>query len=89
MKIFEILMLVCFGCAWPASIYRSYKVRSAKGKSLSFLLIIEAGYISGIINKLINSPDYVMFLYALNSLMVFTDIILYFRNKGFDNLEKE
>ncbi|MEG1973171.1 MAG: hypothetical protein RR315_08410, partial [Oscillospiraceae bacterium] len=64
-KIFEILMLVSFGAAWPASIYRSYKAKTAKGKSLAFLLIIEFGYICGIINKLINSPDYVMYLYAL------------------------
>ncbi|MEG2144652.1 MAG: hypothetical protein RRY40_04915 [Oscillospiraceae bacterium] len=88
-KIFEILMLVSFGAAWPASIYRSYKAKTAKGKSLAFLLIIEFGYICGIINKLINSPDYVMYLYALNFLMVMCDVVLYFKNRALDKLAKE
>ncbi|MEG2175099.1 MAG: hypothetical protein RR135_06415 [Oscillospiraceae bacterium] len=83
-KIFEIGMLVCFGAAWPASILRSLRARTAKGKSLAFLIIIDLGYISGILNKLINSPDYVMWLYVLNLLMVTADMMLYFRNRRLD-----
>ena len=83
-KIFEILMLISFGAAWPASIFRSYKARTAKGKSLMFLFIIEFGYICGIINKTLYSPDYVMYLYVLNFMMVFCDVILYFRNMRLD-----
>lgn len=83
-KIFEVLMLLCFGAAWPASIYKSYTARSAKGKSVLFLIIILLGYVSGITNKLINSPDYVMYLYMLNFAMVATDIVLYFRNRRID-----
>lgn len=83
-KIFEILMLISFGAAWPASIFRSYKARTAKGKSLMFLFIIEFGYICGIINKILYSPDYVMYLYVLNFMMVFCDVILYFRNMSLD-----
>lgn len=83
-KIFEIGMLLCFGAAWPASIYKSYTARSAKGKSVVFLGVIALGYVSGIINKLINAPDYVMYLYLLNLTMVLTDILLYFRNKRLD-----
>ena len=85
-KIFEILMLLSFGAAWPASIMRSYKARTAKGKSLIFLLIIEFGYICGIINKLINEPNYVMYLYVLNFLMVFFFFLLYFRNTKIDKI---
>jgi hypothetical protein len=89
-KFFEIGMLLCFGAAWPASIYKSYTARSAKGKSVLFLGVIALGYISGIINKLINSPDYVMYLYLLNLIMVSTDMVLYFRNKRLDEMaEKE
>ena len=88
-KIFEIIMLLCFGAAWPASIHKSYTARTAKGKSVIFLATILTGYVSGVINKLINSPDYVMYLYMLNFLMVGTDLILYFRNKRLDELAEK
>lgn len=81
MKIFEILMLVCFGFAWPTSIYKSITSKSVEGKSVLFLYIILAGYTFGIINKIINSPDYVIALYAINFIMVFTDLMLYYKNK--------
>ncbi|MDD3653395.1 MAG: hypothetical protein PHO01_04285 [Desulfotomaculaceae bacterium] len=82
MSVFEILMLVCFGIAWPFSIYKSYVSRQVAGKSILFLWIVFAGYISGIIHKLIFSYDAVIFLYALNGTMVIMDIILYYRNKA-------
>jgi hypothetical protein len=88
-KIFEILMLLCFGAAWPAAIYKSYTSRSAKGKSLLFLVILDIGYICGIINKLINSPDYVMVLYMINFTMIATDMALYFRNRKLDAKQEE
>lgn len=78
MSIFEALMLVCFGAAWPMNIAKSLRTKSTKGKSLAFLLIIEIGYISGIIHKILYSQDIVMLLYIINFLMVGTDIILYF-----------
>lgn len=83
MSIFEALMLLCFGAAWPFSIIKSYKSRSAAGKSPYFLIVIIFGYISGIINKLLNSNDLVMYLYILNLLMVSTDLALYYRNVRF------
>lgn len=81
MRIFEIIMLVCFGAAWPVSIYKSYVSRATEGKSVVFLFIVLAGYISGIIHKIINSPDYVTWLYVINALMVAVDIALYGRNR--------
>lgn len=83
MSIFEALMLICFGAAWPISIYKSYKSRTNSGKSLHFLIIIFIGYVSGVAHKFIYSFDYVIFLYILNGLMVLTDIGLYFRNKKY------
>ncbi len=74
-------MLVCFGLAWPFSIHKSYKSRQTEGKSVVFLYVVVAGYIAGIIHKLLYSRDVVVFLYLLNSLMVSTDITLYYRNK--------
>ncbi len=81
MSPFEIIMLLCFGAAWPFSIYKSYKSRKNSGKSVAFLYIIVVGYIAGILHKLIYNYDAVIFLYVLNSIMVTIDILLYFRNK--------
>ncbi|MBN2240151.1 MAG: hypothetical protein JW712_10290 [Dehalococcoidales bacterium] len=88
MSIFEIIMLVCFGAAWPFSIYRSYHSRSNRGKSVIFLFIVLIGYYAGIIHKILNSLDPVIILYAINSVMVFIDIMLYFRNRQYDNQNK-
>ncbi|MDR2860611.1 MAG: hypothetical protein LBV66_02115 [Elusimicrobiota bacterium] len=80
MSAFEAIMLICFGFAWPASIYKSYTSRKNDGKSLYFMLIVVVGYISGMIHKLLYSYDIVLILYAINTIMVITDICLYFRN---------
>jgi uncharacterized membrane protein YbjE (DUF340 family) len=78
-------MLICFGAAWPASIYKSYVARSTKGKSLLFMLIVEVGYLSGIIHKFFYNYDNVIYLYLLNLLMVAIDIALYLRNQRIVN----
>lgn len=79
MSYFEVIMLVCFGAAWPFSILKSLNTKSAQGKSLVFLLIVLAGYAAGILHKLCHSFDNVIYLYVLNSLMVAIDIALYLR----------
>ena len=81
MSIFEIIMMVCFGLAWPFSIYKSYKSRQNAGKSLVFLIVVLIGYVAGVIHKILYSFDFVIYLYILNGLMVFTDMILYLRNQ--------
>ncbi len=83
-SIFEVIMLIGFGLSWPFSIYRSYRARTAKGKSLLFLVFIELAYISGILHKLIFSLDIVLALYILNAIMVSIDIAFYFRNSRLD-----
>lgn len=81
MSIFETLMLVCFGAAWPFSIYKSYKSGKNNGKSVVFSLVLFLGYIFGILNKIFYDYDFVIYLYMLNACMVSIDILLYFRNK--------
>ena len=81
MSIFEIGMLLCFGFAWPMSIYKSIKSKSIEGKSLVFMYIVVAGYIFGIIHKFKYNQDFVIALYMLNALMVSIDILLYYKNK--------
>ena len=85
-EILEVIMIVSFGFSWPMNVIRSYKVRTAKGKSLSFLCLILFGYVAGICSKFTNeaymanfaSKWYVLFFYVLNTCMVTTDMILYF-----------
>ena len=48
----EILMLISFGFSWPMNVIKSIKSRTAKGKSLWFLVLILFGYVCGIISKL-------------------------------------
>ena len=91
-EILEIIMIVSFGASWPMNVIKSYKARSAKGKSLAFLLLIFFGYIAGIASKFLNEAYmasigekwYVLFFYFLNLTMVGIDLILYFRNRSLD-----
>ncbi|MDD3106892.1 MAG: hypothetical protein PHP65_03715 [Bacilli bacterium] len=82
----EAAMVVCFGVSWPLSIYKSYKARTTKGKSIIFLCFILLGYALGIANKIVHEDiNYVIFFYIINFIMVFMDILLFFRNKRLDN----
>lgn len=83
---FEILMIVSFGASWPLNVIKSYKARTAKGKSLGFLILILVGYVFGITAKLISDSFkwYVLFFYILNFIMVSADLVLYFRNLKID-----
>ncbi|OHD74744.1 MAG: hypothetical protein A2177_10285 [Spirochaetes bacterium RBG_13_68_11] len=80
MSLFEIIMLLCFGAAWPVSLWKSWTSRTNAGKSVVYLFVIVLGYVAGIVHKLLNAPDLVTFLYALNMTMVSADIALWFRN---------
>jgi len=78
-------MLICFGAAWPSSIYKSYTSRTSRGKSIAFLIIVLVGYAAGIMHKVFYNFDPVIYLYIINALMVLADIFLYFRNSRLDH----
>ena len=80
MSIFEIIMLLCFGLAWPLSIYKSYKSRTTKGKSLFFLYVVLAGYVAGVLHKIFYHMDGVIVFYIINLLLVIADTVLFYRN---------
>jgi uncharacterized membrane protein len=87
-KLFESLMLVAFGFAWPANIVNTLKRKSAVGKSLAFLLIVIVGYLFGIAAKFFgNNINYVLFFYLLNLAMVAFDLFLYFLYRRRDRLQ--
>jgi len=81
MSPFEIIMLVCFGLAWPFSIYKSYTTREIGSKSLLFLIALLVGYVAGVLHKIFYLYDPVIYLYILNGTMVSIDIALYLRNR--------
>lgn len=81
MSIFEVIMLICFGCSWPISIAKSWRSKSSEGKSPWFMIIIIFGYFMGMLHKYFYSYDWVLWLYLLNALAVAVDLALYFRNK--------
>lgn len=91
-ELLEIIMIVSFGASWPLNVLKSYRARTAKGKSLAFLCLILFGYVAGIASKLLNPAYmasfsqkwYVLVFYILNFVMVAIDLILYFRNKRLD-----
>lgn len=83
--VFEMIMVICFGVSWPLSVYKSYKARTTKGKSLPFLLAIWVGYVFGIVGKYVTGNiNYVLIFYYINIVMVSFDVILYFRNYSLD-----
>lgn len=89
----EALMILCFGLSWPISIMKSYKSRTAKGKSVFFEVFIWIGYVFGIVRKIIQvtaNPDqeWLFYLawafYVLNIVEISIDMILYVRNSRLD-----
>ena len=87
-KLLETVMLICFGAAWPISIAKSLRVRTAKGKSIGFLLVILTGYVAGIAKVCITDglTGFLLIPYSINFLMVACDACLYFRNRKLDRM---
>ena len=93
-ELFEALMVISFGVSWPINIIRAYKGRTTKGTSIIFLGLVEFGYISSIIWKLLtgdmqaffagNMTKYGCFFYLLNAVMILIAIFVFFRNKALD-----
>ena len=91
-EILEIIMILSFGASWPLNVMKSYKARTTKGKSLSFLCLIFFGYIAGIASKLTNEAYmsaffekwYVLIFYCINLVMVGADLVIYARNYRLD-----
>jgi cyanate permease len=88
MGVFEFLMLFCFGFSWPFSIAKSIRSRSSKGKSIMFMCMVELGYVFGIVHKLVNDCNWVIWMYVALFLVVAVDIALYFRNRRIDAAEQ-
>ena len=80
-QLLEVLMLICFGLSWPFNIMKSWKSRTAKGKSLLFECCVIIGYCCGLAGKIIGGNiTYVVAVYVLDILMVSVDLLLTIRN---------
>ena len=83
--ILETVMLVCFGCSWPLSVYKNIKAHSAKAMSLQFILLIISGYIAGITAKVLRGNfSYVLVMYIINLVIVSANVVVYFINRRYD-----
>ncbi len=51
--------------------------KTARGPSSIFLLLVPAGYLSGLTDKLMAHPDHIACLHAANSLMVLVEVVFY------------
>ena len=90
----EIVMLIAFGCSWPFNIAKSWRSRTAKGKSVIFELIIVGGYLVGLLGKFITfhrtgALAYSTWFYIADILMVLVDVVLYYRNTALDRARDE
>ena len=57
-EILEIIMIVSFGASWPMNVMKSYKARTAKGKSVAFLCLILFGYVRAYIWQIFGRSNY-------------------------------
>ena len=64
-QIFEFLMLLFFGISWPFNIAKSWKARTARGKSLLFEILILIGY------------NYIKLLLEITERYVVTFVLMY------------
>lgn len=88
-NVFEVIMLLCFGVAWPFSIRKAYITKSNGSMSLMFLLVVIAGYIAGMINNVINGIDYVICFYIVNTVMILVNTYLFIQNAKNDKIAEE
>ena len=82
----ETIMLICFGAAWPLSILKSWRARTARGKSLGFLVVILVGYAAGITKVYLvdGLQGFLLIPYSINATLVLVETALYFRNSRLD-----
>ncbi len=84
-EILESMMLLCFAASWPFNIYRSWKCRTAVGKSIMFEVIVVIGYFCGVGSHIVNDQiNVVIAFYIVDIVLVSIDMYLYFRNRKLD-----
>ena len=85
-EILEITMILCFGASWPMNVIKSYRTRTAKGKSISFLCLIFVGYIAGIFSKFANEAYMAQFGQKWYVLFFYLTHIIYHNSSFFTSI---
>ena len=86
----ETMMLILFGLSWPFNILKSYRPRTAAGKSILFECFVVTGYAFGLAGKFLSGNiTYVVAVYLLDIAMVTIDLVLTLRNKRLDRLAEK
>lgn len=80
-EVLEAMMLIAFSISWYWSIARMVRMRTALGKSASFVVLICCGYIMGVMSKVLayNDTGYLsplVWLYAWNLMVTAFDLAL-------------
>ena len=88
-EILEFAMLFAFGFSWPFNITKSWRSRTAKGKSVLFEYVVIFGYLVGLLGKFITMHrtgvlPYATWFYIADIAMVLIDVVLYYRNTALD-----
>ena len=84
-EIFETIMLLCFGLCWPVSIFKALRTKMVHGKSVAFMILVIAGYLSGATSKIVrfacgsDSLEFTVWLYFFNGSLVVVDLLLYLK----------
>ena len=83
-------MLIAFGISWPMTLVKNWRIRSAEGMSLGFYCMITLGYLCGIAAKFVGKEiNYVLLVYLCNTIMVASNVAIYYRNRRFDKERME
>lgn len=84
-EILEAVMLICFGLSWPMNAYKNYQARTAAGTSWQFIALITAGYLAGILAKVLSGNiTWVLAVYIVNVFFLGINWAVYFRNRKLD-----
>lgn len=85
----EVAMLLCFAAAWPVSILKAWRSRTAHGVSIMFMVILEAGYLFGMASKFAGDDvNYVLAFYVVNFTLVLINIAIVLRNRRLDAVSR-
>ena len=83
--IFEVGLLLCFAAAWPFNILKSWRSRTAVGVSTTFMIVVEIGYVLGMLNKVVNDDiNYVFAFYIMDFVLVLINLAITYRNRIID-----
>jgi hypothetical protein len=91
-QLLEGTTIACFGVSWPFAILRTWKAKRVEGKSLLFLVLVFIGYLIGVASKFAKASageklEWIVVFYAINAVLVGTDMCLYFHYRAKNAVE--